>query len=143
MPRLSKDKITELQKSLEELTKSLNSDNELITKMGGPMDSFKETASYSVTTKAKEVKLQELQNILNDIEILEDEIEGNFIVLGKWFIIENAGERKRYRLVDPIEAEPRKNLISYLSPLGIILLNKKVGDHSELNGRVYEILEIE
>ena len=40
MPILSKNKILELKRTLNDLKKSLAIDNELNTKMGGPMDRF-------------------------------------------------------------------------------------------------------
>ena len=143
MPILSKNKILELKRTLNDLKKSLAIDNELNTKMGGPMDSFKETASYSVTVKAKEFKINEIIEILSDTSELPDKIIGNSIILGKWFVISNGYKDIRYRLVDPIEADPSKSLISYRSPLGVKVLGKKIQENFILNGNTFTIKFIE
>ena len=143
MPILSKNKINELKQTLSELSKSLITDNELNTLMGGPMDSFKETASYSVTVKAKEFKIDEIKEILSDIKELPEKIKGELIVLGKWFIVNNGIKDIRYRLVDPIEADPNNNLISFKSPLGLNVLGKKFGDSFKLNGCNFKIIKVQ
>jgi len=54
---------------------------------------------------------------------------------------------KNYQILGAQEADPLNNKISYLSPLGSILLNKKVGDTTVLEkekGRAeYKILKIQ
>ncbi|MCZ8521949.1 MULTISPECIES: transcription elongation factor GreA [Paenibacillus] len=55
-------------------------------------------------------------------------------------------EKIEYRIVGPSEADVLENRISYESPLGVSLMNKKVGDKISVNAPVgiitYELLEI-
>jgi len=60
--------------------------------------------------------------------------------------LEVNGGSKEYLILGSVEAEPVKGIISHLSPLGSLLINKKIGDIIELRltGKVvkYKILKI-
>lgn len=140
---LSKSKIEEIKRELKDLEVSLKNENEEQALRGGPMDSFKEAAAFSVSKQAKEARVKSLNDILKNSQILPDFITGNKIVLGKWFKIKNKIGIKRYRLVDPVEADPRNGLISYKSPLGEIVINKTKNEKIQFNNEPLLIVEIE
>lgn len=69
------------------------------------------------------------------------------VFFGAWVTLEDeAGEERRYRVVGPDEIAPDRGWISIQSPLGRVLLGKRVGDEVEVArpaGRAaYTILEI-
>lgn len=140
---LSKEKITEISKQLKMLQQSMQNDNEEGNRMGGPMDSFKEAAAFQTMTAAKKEKIEELQSILDTAKELPDYIESDMAILGKWIIINNGREEKRYRLVHSLEAEPVKNLLSIDSPLGKELVGKKSGESIVFNSQTIKIVNIE
>jgi transcription elongation factor GreA len=140
---ISKEKLADLKQQLVQLKNSLAKDNEEVTKMGGPMDSFKEAAAVQVALGAKKVKIKELQGIIQVAQVLPEYVPGDEIVIGKWFKVANANTTIRYRLVDPIEADPTTNFISANSPLGMAVYNKKSGSSFRLNSRDFKILTVE
>jgi transcription elongation GreA/GreB family factor len=140
---ISQQKLLELQAQLEQLEESLGRDNLEATKMGGPMDSFKEAASYQVTLGAKRNKVKELQEILANVSILPEKIPGDQVVIGKWFTMDNGINQLRYRLVDPVEADPGHNLISPDAPLGKAVLKQRAGFTFTLNGRNFKLISVE
>jgi transcription elongation factor GreA len=139
---ISKEKLHELKEQLQDLQRTLVRDNEEATKMGGPMDSFKEAAAFQVTLGAKRNKIKELTEILNKVKVLPDSIPGDQIVLGKWVELNNGINTIKYRLVHPVEADPSRNLISTDSPLGRELLDHKAGFTFTLNSRQFKILAV-
>jgi transcription elongation factor GreA len=62
-------------------------------------------------------------------------------------IQEGSEEPETYHLVGPTEADPRKGRISYESPIGRVLMDRKVGDVVEAEtpgGQIkFKILKIE
>jgi transcription elongation GreA/GreB family factor len=142
MRYLSKEKITKLKEEYESLNTSLLKQNEGATKSGGPMDSFKEAASFSTALQALESKVAELKDALSDYQILPDYIEGDKIILGKWFVIKSNTGKRKYRLVDPLESSPIDGHISFESPLGKEAINKGVGEKFKINENLFEIISI-
>jgi len=143
MAYLSKIKIEEIKSEFLTLNKSLNLENEEQTLRGGPMDSYKEAAAFSISKQAKESRVQQLKNILKSVQVLPNYIAGKKIVLGKWFILKNHFGIKRYRLVDPIEADPRNNLVSVESPLGKAVFLKTEKKQIKFNNETLFIIKVE
>ncbi len=77
-------------------------------------------------------RLRFLQKRLDDCTVVAlDEVPADTerIYFGAVVTIEDEdGEQKRYQLVGPDEAQPALGLLSYQSPLGKVLLRRKVGD---------------
>lgn len=141
--KISKQKISEIKKEIENKKAYLKNELEEGVKRGGPMDSFKEAAAVSANLQAHNQKLKELENILNDAEELPDYVSGDEIILGKWFEIESGAGRKRYRLVESIEVDISKNLLSIESPMGIAVLGRKVGEKIMINNNEMTIIIVE
>lgn len=64
MAILSKEKIIEFERECKELKASLSDENREQFLRGGPMDSFKEAAAFSVSKQAKESRIEFLADIL-------------------------------------------------------------------------------
>lgn len=140
---LSKNKINELRQEYNSLKKSLIKENEEEAQRGGPMDSYKEAAAFSISKQAKAKRVEELNNILNEAKELPEYIEGKSIILGKNFVLEGKLGAKRYTLVDPVEADPSKNKISIDSPLGKAVLNKTAGSIINVSNNNLVIISVE
>jgi transcription elongation factor GreA len=115
------------------------------------MGDLSENADYH---KAKEDqgflegRIQEIEAILRNAVIIEKSSGQDFVFIGSHVTIQEGNdEPETYHLVGPTEADPRKGRISYESPIGHALMNKKVGEIAEADapgGRIkFKILKIE
>lgn len=68
------------------------------------------------------------------------------VAVGLKIVLTVDGEQKEYLLVGEYEADPKVGRISYLSPVGSKLMNRKVGDEVTVdvaNGKkIYKIIKI-
>jgi transcription elongation factor GreA len=115
------------------------------------MGDLSENADYH---KAKEDqgflegRIQEIDAILRNSVIIEKTKSTGVINIGSQVTIQEEGfDPEEYHLVGPTEADPRKGRISYESPIGRALMDKKVGDTAEAEtpgGKIkFKIIKIE
>lgn len=79
-----------------------------------------------------------LRNINDRIVMLEEKLKvavpieagtaDGSVRIGSKVIVETGGTERAFTIVGAQEAQPLKHLISYLSPLGVVLMGKSVGD---------------
>ncbi len=90
-----------------------------------------ENADYDAARNEQaiiEAKIQELEYKLEHAEIIDNSKKG-IINLGSTVTISyDDGETEEYKLVGSMEADPFENKISNESPLGIALMQHKIGD---------------
>lgn len=140
---LSRRKIAELQKQLNELEKRMKMINSEQLKRGGLADSWHETASHAVTTSAIENRMYELQKILKRAKEFPIVKNPQSIALGcKTILKNNSGKEFIYQLVHPIEADPQSGLVSIESPLGKLLIGKSIKEKVNLGNNEFEVLDI-
>ena len=96
------------------------------------MGDLSENADYH---KAKEDqgflegRIQEIERILHNAEVIESQDSYSEVVLGATVTIEEPGqEPETYKLVGRKEANPREGKISHESPIGKALMGHRVGD---------------
>lgn len=115
------------------------------------MGDLSENADYH---KAKEDqgflegRIQELESILRNAVIIEKTENKEVVSIGSQVTIQEGDyDPETYHLVGPTEADPRKGKISYESPIGRALMDKKVGDIAEAEppgGKIkFKIIKIE
>jgi transcription elongation factor GreA len=115
------------------------------------MGDLSENADYH---KAKEDqgflegRIQEIDAILRNSVIIEKTKSTGVVNIGSQVTIQEEGfDPEAYHLVGPTEADPRKGRISYESPIGRALMDKKVGDTAEdetPGGKIkFKIIKIE
>ena len=95
-----------------------------------------------------EGRIQELEAILRNSVIIEKKQNTGIVMIGSHVTIQEEGlEPETYHLVGPTEADPRNGKISHESPIGLAIMDKKVGDVAEAEtpgGRIkFKILKIE
>ncbi len=139
---LSKGKIKELKKELKGIKKQVlkhyEAEHETI------LASMREAASFDVTIKVKQSRLNTLKNILKNVKVLPSKIDSDKVILGSWIELRDENDKIiKYRIVHPLEADPKRSLLSVESPLGTLLLNKEVNSIVNLNEREYRIVSIE
>ena len=97
------------------------------------MGDLSENADY---IKAKEDqgfvegRIKELEYALKNVSIIDkDNIDTSKVVIGSTITVKEEGEdQETWFLVGTKEANPREGMISYESPIGKALLEKKVGN---------------
>jgi len=149
---LKRDRLTELEKELMEL-KSVQR-KEVADKIAEARahGDLSENAEYDAAKEAQsmlELKISKMESMLSRAIIIEDNQfpENEIHILSKVHLLDiTHNEELNYTLVSPDEADIEMDKISIVSPIGKMLIGKKVGDKIllELNGTrsEYKILEI-
>jgi len=111
-----------------------------------------ENAEYEAAKNEQaftEGRIKELELLLANAHIIEDgESEDGLVTVGSEVTIcEEGGQPETYKIVGPVEANPRERRISNESPIGRALINHRVGDKVKIEapGGAYtvEILKSE
>lgn len=129
---LSREKFDALKQELETL--KIDKRREIAGRLefAKSMGDLAENAEYQTAREEQadvEERISELESILKVSEIIADR-HSSSIGIGSTLVVrkEGNGEENKYRIVGPEEVDPATGQISYLSPLGASLLNKKKGD---------------
>jgi transcription elongation factor GreA len=109
---------------------------------------LKENAAYHMAKDEQgfmECRIKELKDILSQVEVIKN--QGNETVqVGSMVSLESENGKDQYQIVGPEEADILDNKISFKSPLGESLLNKKKNDTVLINTpdgeKKYKICEI-
>ena len=84
----------------------------------------------------------EIQEILKNAQVIRGGKRSK-VALGATVKFKMDGKPKKYTVVGTVEADPSKNMISNESPIGTLLMGKKVGDEFDFNGRKVKVVAIE
>lgn len=90
-----------------------------------------ENADYDAARNEQaiiEAKISELEYKLEHAEIIDNANKSEVCLGSTVTIAYDDGESEEYKIVGSMEADPFDNKISNESPLGIALLNHKIGD---------------
>ncbi|MGD8404755.1 MAG: transcription elongation factor GreA [Anaerolineales bacterium] len=124
-----------LKAELEELTGPKREELAARLRAAIQMGDLSENADY---TKAKEDqgflegRIQELEYILGNAVIIEENGSKDVVGIGSHVTIQEGDfPEETYHLVGPTEADPSKGKISHESPIGLALINHKVGEMVE------------
>jgi transcription elongation factor GreA len=93
-----------------------------------------------------EGRIQEIEEILKEVEIVANHASGNQIELGTSVTVEVNGKKELFQIVGEFEADPMSKKLSHTSPIGQALIGKKQGEWVEVEvpaGKIkYKIVEI-
>ncbi|WKZ38251.1 MAG: transcription elongation factor GreA [Anaerolineales bacterium] len=140
-----------LKAELKELTGPRRVDLAARLRSAIQMGDLSENADYH---KAKEDqsflegRIQEIESILRNSIIIEKTQSKGIVSIGSHVTIQEDGfDPETYHLVGPAEADPRNGKISHESPIGIAIMDKKVGETAEAEtpgGRIkFKIVKVE
>jgi transcription elongation factor GreA len=92
-----------------------------------------ENADYHAAKEEQgflEGRIQELERILKNVTIIDDTVRNNFAVaVGNHVTVDEDGiGEDTYFIVGPKEADPLNGRISFESPIGKALMDKRVGE---------------
>jgi len=97
-----------------------------------------------------DVEIDRLSSLISKATLLQPLVSGSYdkVKPGVTVKLENFNIDKivEYTILGEVESDPNKGIISFESPLGIELMNAKVGDEIELDRGTttieYEVLDI-
>lgn len=93
-----------------------------------------------------EGRVREIEEILDNVDIVENNQIGDQVQVGSSITVEVDGKSESFQIVGEFEADPMNKKLSQNSPIGMALINKKIGDLVEVNipaGKIqYKIIEI-
>ncbi len=130
---LTKERYEELKKEFEDLkTAGRQSVGERL-RHAKELGDLSENAEYQAIREEQgllEKRIADLEDLLENSLIIYREGGRGIIKVGSQVTLRKDGEKETiaYNVVGSNEANPSKGLISNVSPLGKILLGKKVGD---------------
>lgn len=105
-----------------------------------------EYLSFYEDMEMLESKLQEMEKILKNYEIIQPPKNGGGVVyLGsKVFLKDNSGKKIDFTIVGTLEANPFEGKISNESPVGKLLLGKKTGETVSVpsSSLAYKVLKV-
>ncbi len=94
-----------------------------------------ENAEYVDAKEAQglvEQRIAELEASLKAIEVIQKKDGADAVSVGDTVTVQWNGETKTYTIVGPNEADPASGRISNESPVGQVLLGKRVGDQASI-----------
>ena len=145
---LTKEGLEKFKKELDYLEKVKRKEISERIRHTTSQGDLKENAGYDAAKEEQgfiEGRIKELKEILSQAKIIEKR-EGDKVQIGSFVCLESDEGEKSFQVVEPEEADILQGKISFKSPLGSAILNKKKGDIVEIDtpdGRKeYEIVEI-
>ena len=147
---LTKEGLTELRKEYDELTNKKRPDVLGRVTQARNMGDLSENAEYVASREELtfiDGRIDELEIILKQAVIIRDVKSANHAVkLGSTVTLTVNGKKEVFTLVGEWEADPTNKKISHESPLGKMLIGKRVGEKVQVEapaGRItYSVVSV-
>ena len=146
---LTQEGLEKLKKELEHLKNVARKEVALKLKEAISQGDLKENAGYDSAKDEQgfiEARIRELKTIVAQSEVIENK-ERSKVQIGSVVSLSSSDGAEKFQIVGPEEADILENKISFQSPLGSALLNKKKGDIVKIttpSGKTeYKIVNIE
>jgi transcription elongation factor GreA len=142
--KISEEKLNELQK---ELTQLRSDRAEIVERVATARElgDLKENSEYHGARdeqRINELRTEEIESILGNYEVVDgSNVSHDYVEVGCTVKLKGADE-KNFSVVSSVESDPMNGKISDESPIGQVLLGKKLGDEIEVAGKKYKIAEI-
>lgn len=128
---ITKQGLQKYTKELEQLIKALPA----MIKETGAMAALGDRSENAGYINAKQImrktqaRIRYLENLIKYATVIES-TQNQHIQIGSKVRLKNTNNNteETYTIVDSLEADPSKGFISYHSPLGVLLLNKKLNE---------------
>lgn len=149
-PYMTQAKLDELKNNLNKLIDEVRPRLAKEVKRLSQFGDFSENTEYQIAKgklRGINSKILKLEKETSEAKIIETNRKLSQVEIGALVTVEVSGTKKQYRILGSSETDPAAGVISYQSPLGKVLMNKKVGDVAifEHNNQKteYRILKIE
>jgi transcription elongation factor GreA len=130
-PMLTEAKARELENKLERLKYYNRPKLAEEVKRLAELGDFSENVEYQLAKgKLRGINqaILTIENQLKQAEIIPAPEQTDAVGVGHAVTIANGNKEKTYLILGSIETDPSKGIISHVSPLGIALIGKKVGE---------------
>lgn len=142
--KISNEKLEELKAELEEALKARPGIVERVS-TARSLGDLKENAEYHGARdeqRENERKVEEIEAILKNYEIVDgSKMSHDVVAVGSTVKLKGADERS-FTVVSSVESDPLNGKVSDESPIGQLLIGKKVGDEIEIGEKKYKIVAI-
>lgn len=146
---LTREGLEKIKKELDYLENTKRKEVAEKLKHTAAFGDLSENAAYDEAKESQsflESRILELKKIISDVRIIEKN-NSEKVQIGSTVLLSAEGQKEEFQIVGTEEADIFKGRISYLSPLGKLLLGKIKGEKAVLRtpdgGNLgYEILEI-
>ncbi len=128
---LTKKGLKKIEVELEELKNIKRPDVIKRIDIAREFGDLSENAAYHDAKEEQafiEGRILELEHLIKTSEVVEDINNGDSVRIGSRVKVDYNGSERLFSIVGNNEADPLKGLISYNSPLGQALLNRKLGE---------------
>lgn len=149
-PNVTREKHEKLMAELERLIKVKRPPAIKEVKRLALMGDFSENVAYQMAKgrlRGMNQRILDLEEWLKVAKIIETRPNKNFVQLGNVVTVEVLNKIKKYKILGSSETDPANNIISHNSPLGSVLMGRKVGDIVDFQGSSkiieYKIIKIE
>jgi len=149
-PYITTAKLAELKIDLAKLKTTVQPQLASEVKRLALMGDFSENAAYQIAKsrlRSTNEKISQIQKQIDCAQIIKADKNSSVIQIGSLVTVKINKLIKKYRILGSSETDPKAGVISYNSPLGEALLNKKIGDTVEVKladkNEEYKILGIE
>ena len=129
--QLTKEGFDNLQKELKDLQVGKRPVAVDRLQKARAMGDLKENGAYHAAREELsqlDGRIQEVEYILNNAEIITTLVSDLTVTMGKKIEVDINGLKKTIFIVGEFESDPMNGKISVTSPIGVALLNKKLGD---------------
>lgn len=109
------------------------------------MGDFSENAAYQMAKgrlRQLNSRITSLEEKIKNAVVIKPNASGR-VSLGSTVTFTMGGKKTTYQILGAQEANPAHEKISYLSPLGTLLLGKTAGEKFVFNGQAAEITKVE
>ncbi len=132
--QLTADGIKELENEMKTLVGSRGDIAERI-KTAREFGDLSENAEYSAARQEQEKtesRIAEIEHVLKNAETIASPKKKDVVELGNTVELKNKDGNKKFTVVGSVEANPLEGKISNESPIGQVLMGKKVGEEVEI-----------
>jgi transcription elongation factor GreA len=134
--KLTQDGIDELMAELDGLVAERGQITERI-KSARELGDLSENAEYAAARNEQERnenRISEIEHILKNVEKINAPRNNDKVKMGSNVKLKGRGGKTlEFKIVGTVEADPLSGKISDESPIGLVLLNKKVGEEVEIS----------
>lgn len=143
--RLTQTGLEELRRELESLLGQRGSIAERI-KQARELGDLSENAEYQTAREEQdrlETRISEVDHVVKNSQIIKKPKNNGQVRLGSTVKLKSAeGKNLEFQVVGTMEADPLDGKISDESPIGVALIDKKVGDSATIKNTKYKITVI-
>lgn len=130
-PFITQEKFDELKKNIKHLKENIQPHLIKEVKRLAELGDFSENVEYQLAKgklRGINSKMLKIEKQIASAQIIKANKNSSSVQIGNLVTIESSQKERQYRILGSLETDPAAGVISYQSPLGLELMNKKVGD---------------